>query len=227
MTVRVGGKAHTFVFDTGTRHTTVSDAVARTLARPIRENRPGERAIDDVSLEVFGMMLPHQTLRLAPEQIPGDGILGADLCKRFIVRVNFRGRRIELWPLSTAIDTRHARVVPADFSHDVPLIAVTVRASGVNEAPATLVVGLAVPPGTVSFGYSYAADSGLLDASDDEVVPVELRGITSTSIVAAARLPREPGRVAPLFADGVVSARALTASWIVFDAPRGRIVLGQ
>ncbi len=92
---------------------------------------------------------------------------------------------------------------------------------------ATLVVGLAVAPGTVSFGYRYAADSGLLDASRGGEVPIEVRGITKAGIVAAARLPLEPERAQLLFADGVVSARALTASWIVFDAPHRRIVLGQ
>jgi hypothetical protein len=63
--------------------------------------------------------------------------------------------------------------------------------------------------------------------SRDGEVPIELRGITSARIVAAARLPQQPERAPLLFADGVVSARALTASWIVFDAARSRIMLGQ
>jgi hypothetical protein len=79
----------------------------------------------------------------------------------------------------------------------------------------------------VSFGYRYASDSGLLDAPGDGEVPIELRGITKAGIPAAVRLPREPERSPVPFANGVVSARALTASWIVFDAPHGRIVLGQ
>jgi hypothetical protein len=65
VTVRVDGKAHTFVMDTGSRHTTVSPAVATSLSRRIQEIRPGVRTIDDVSLELFGMVLPHQPLRLA------------------------------------------------------------------------------------------------------------------------------------------------------------------
>lgn len=97
--VRIEGRAHPFVFDVGTRHTTVTSAVATTVNRPIRESRPGVRTI-------------------------------------------------------------------------------------------------------------------------------ELGGITSTGIVAAARLPREPERTGLVLADGVVSARALTASWIVFDTPRSRIILG-
>jgi Aspartyl protease len=226
--VRVDGKAHTFVMDTGTRHTTVSPAVATTLNRAIRESRPGVRTIDDVSLALLGMVLPHQTVRLAREQMSDEGIIGAELCKRFIVKVDFRARRITLWPPSAAVGTRHAVVVPADFSSDVPVITATVSGPGVTRSGATLGVGLAVAPGTVSFRYSYAAESGLLDASKDGELPIELRGITGAGIVAVARLPREPEQHTPLpLVDGVVSARALTASWIVFDAPRRRLVLGR
>ena len=227
VTVRVDGKAHAFVLDTGTRYTTVSPAVATTLNRKIQEIRPGVRTIDDVSLELLGMVLPHQPLRLATEQILDDGFVGAELLKRFVVKVDFRARRITLWPPSAAVKTRDAVVVPADFANDVPVIRATVSAAGMTPSVATLVVGLAVAPGTVSFGYRYAAESGLLDASPDGELPIELRGITKAGIVAAARLPREPERAHLMFADGVVSARALTASWIVFDAPHGRIVVGQ
>ena len=227
VTVRVDGKAHAFVMDTGTRHTTVSPAVATALSRRIQEIRPGVRAIDDVSLELFGMVLPHQPLRVASEQILDDGIVGAELLKRFVVKVDFRGRRITLWPPSAAVKTRDAVVVPADFANDVPVIRATVSAAGMTPSAATLVVGLAVVPGSVSFGYRFAAESGLLDASPEGELLIELRGITNAGIVAPARLPREPERAQLMFADGVVSARALTASWIVFDAPHGRIVLGQ
>ena len=225
--VRVNGRAQTFVMDTGTRFTTVSAAVATTLNRKIQETRPGVRMIDDVSLELLGMVLPHQPLRLANEQMLDEGIVGAELCKRFIVKVDFHARRITLWPPSAAVKARHAVVVPADFGNDVPVITAAVSAAGMPQSVATLVVGLAVAPGTVSFTYRYAAESGLLDASRDGEVPIEVRGITTAGIVAAARLPREPERAPLLFADGVVSARALTASWIVFDAPHRRIVLGQ
>ena len=227
VTVRVDGKAHAFVLDTGTRYTTVSPAVATALNRKIQEIRPGVRTIDDVSLELLGMVLPHQPLRLATEQILDDGIVGADLLKRFVVKVDFRARRITLWPPSAAVKTRDAVVVPADFANDVPVIRATVGAAGMTPSVATLVVGLAVAAGTISFGYRYAAESGLLDASPDGEPAIELRGITKAGIVAAARLPREPERAHLMFADGVVSARALTASWIVFDAPHGRIVVGQ
>jgi hypothetical protein len=227
VTVRIDGKAHAFVMDTGTRYTTVSPEVATTLSRKSQEIRPGVRTIDDVSLKLLGMVLPHQPLRVANEQIFVDGIVGADLCKRFIVKVDFRGRRITLWPPSAAVKTRNAVVVPADFGNDVPVITATVSAAGMTPSVATLAVGLAVTPGTVSFGYGYASESGLLDASRDGEVPIEIRGITKVGIVAATRLPREPERAQLRFTDGVVSARALTASWIVFDASRSRIVLGQ
>ncbi len=105
--VRVDGKAHAFVMDTGTRYTTVSPAVATTLNRRIQEIRPGVRPIDDVSLELLGMVLPHQPLRVANEQIL-DGIVGAELCKRFVVKVDFRARRITLWPPSATVKTRGA-----------------------------------------------------------------------------------------------------------------------
>jgi len=156
-----------------------------------------------------------------------EGIVGAELCKRFIVKVDFRAHRITLWPASVAVSTRHAVVVPADFANDVPVIAATISAAGMPPFSATLVVGLAVAPGAVSFRYRYAAESGVLDASPGGEMPIALRGISNVGIAATARLPREPEHAPLLFSDGVVSARALTPSWIVFDAPHGRIVLGQ
>jgi hypothetical protein len=225
--VRLDGTAHAFVMDTATRHTAVGPAVPATLNRTIHETRPGVRTIDDVSLELLGMALPHQSLRVANEPLLDEGIVGAELCRRFIVKVDFRARRITLWPPSENVKPRHAVVVPADFSSDVPVITTTVSAAGTSASAATLVVGLAVAPGTVSFGYRYAADSGLLDVSHDGEVPIEMRGIARAGIAAAGRLPREPERFPLAFADGVVSARALTDSWIVFDAARGRIILGQ
>jgi hypothetical protein len=50
--------------------------------------------------------------------------------------------------------------------------------------------------------------------------------VSDAAIAATARLPREPERTL-LLADGVVSARALTASRIVFDGPHDRILLGR
>ena len=165
VTVRLDGKAHAFVLDTATRHTTVSLAVATTLNRRIQESRPGVRPIDDVSLELLRMELPHQSLRVANEPILDEGVIGAELCKRFIVKVDFSARRITLWPPSENVKTRHAVVVPADFSNDVPVITAKVSAAGVAPSVATLAVGLAIAPGTVAFGYRYAADSGLLDTA--------------------------------------------------------------
>ena len=227
VTVRIDGKAHAFVMDTGTRYTTVSPEVGTALNRRIEEIRPGVRTIDNVSLKLLGIVLPHQPLRVANEAILVDGIVGADLCKRFVVKVDFRGRRITLWPPSEVVRTRNAVVVPADFTNDVPVITATVSAAGITPSVAILAVGLAVTPGTVSFGYGYAAELGLLDAYQNGDVSIEIRGITKAGIVATTRLPREPERAQLRFTDGVVSARALTASWIVFDASRSRIVLGQ
>jgi len=228
VTVYVNDEAHCFVMDTGSRFTTVSAEVATTINRRIQEIHPGVRAVDDVSLRLLGMTLPHQPVRLATEPIPGDGIIGAELCHRFIVKVDFSAGRVTLWPPSAKVDIRHAVVVPADFSHDVPLIAARVSAAGVPESQAELVVSLAVAPRTVSFRYRYAAESGLLDASPgDAPLPIELRGIAKAGIAATAPLPREPEHAPLLFADGAVSARALTESWIVFDAPHARVILGQ
>ena len=227
VTVRIDGNAHAFVMDTSTQSTTVSAEVAATLNRRVQEVSPGVRTVEGVSLKLLGMVFPHQPLRVANEQIPVDGIVGADLCRRFVVKVDFRGRRITLWTPSEEVKTRNAVVVPADFSNDVPVITATVSAAGISPSVATLAVGLAVTPGTVSFGYGYAAESGLLDASPDREMPIELRGITKAGIVAATRLPREPERAQLRLVDGVVSARVLTASWIVFDASRSRIILGK
>ena len=225
--VRIDGTPHSLVMDTGTRSTTISPAVAATLTRTVREDRHGVRAVDDVSLEVLGVVLPHQVLHVASEEMLDDGVVGAELCDRFVVKVDFRGRRITLWERTMVIDTRHAVTAPADFSNEVPVIKARISASGVKASAATLIVGLTVPPGTVSLTYRYAADAGLLDASRDGALPIEIRGVTKSSIRAAAHLPREPERTPLLFADGIVSARALTSSWIVFDASRGRIVIGQ
>ena len=77
--VRIDGKPHTFVMDTATRYSTVSAAVATALNRKIHESRPGVRTIDDVSFQLLGVVLPHQPLRLANEEMVEDGIVGAEL----------------------------------------------------------------------------------------------------------------------------------------------------
>lgn len=214
-----------FVLETSTR-STISAALAGTLNRPVRTNRHGERTVDDVSVELLGVSLPHQALHVSNEPPLYDGIVGAELCSRFVVRVDFDARRISLWERSVAIDTRRAEIVPADFSADVPVIKTRIRVAGVNTADAALIVGLAEPPGAVSFTYRYAADAGFLDASNNGTLPIEIGGVTKSPLSAVARLPREPeSRL--LFVDGIVSARALTRSWIVFDAPHSRIVIGR
>ncbi|HEX7018726.1 MAG TPA: hypothetical protein VF159_01850 [Gemmatimonadaceae bacterium] len=223
--VQVDGAPHTFVLDTSTR-STISAGLARALNRPVRTNRHGERTVDDVSVELLGVSLPHQVLYVSNEPMSYDGVVGAELCSRFVVRVDLDARRIVLWERSVAIDARHAEILPADFSADVPVIKARIRAAGVNPADAALIVGLAEPPGTVSFTYRYAADAGLLDASINGTLPIEIGGVTTSPLSAVARLPREPDQKL-LFADGIVSARALTRSWIVFDAPRARIVIGR
>ena len=158
--VQVDGTPHTFVIDTSTR-STISSVVARALNRTSRPDRPGVRVIDDVSLELLGVLLPHQVLQLSAEQMLDDGIVGAALCNRFIVKVDFHARRITLWERSAAIDTRHAVITPADFSNEVPVIKANIRAVGMRPSAATLIVGLAVPPRTVSLSYGYAAENGL------------------------------------------------------------------
>lgn len=224
--VSVDGTSHTFVLDTSTR-STISSVVAGTLNRTVRAAGHGVRVLDDVSLELLGVVLPHQALRVSNEQLLHDGIVGAELCHRFVVGVDFRTRRLTLWERSATINTRRGVIVPADFANDVPVIKARVRAAGVKASAATLVVGLAEPPGTASFTYRYAAQAGLLEASKDGTLPIEIRGVTNSSLSAVADLPHEPERKPLLFADGVVSARALTRSWIVFDASRSRIVVGR
>jgi hypothetical protein len=185
------------------------------------------RTIDGVSLEFLGVTALHQSLRIAGDETPHDGVLGGELCRRFLVTVDFRARRITLRPRSTAIDVRRAVAVPADFAHGVPVISATVSAPGAKPSDVSLVIGLAVPPRTVSFNYRYAAESGLLDTAPNSESSIELRGITKSGIVTTARLPREPERSPLLFADGVVSAQALTPSWIASDTARGRILIGR
>ncbi|HEX5475222.1 MAG TPA: hypothetical protein VFX12_11215 [Vicinamibacterales bacterium] len=223
--VRVDGTLRTFVMDTGARATIVSPALATTLTRRIRQDRHGVRVVDDVSLELLGVVLPHQALRLSNEPILGDGVVGAKICDRFVVEIDFRARRITLWARSVAVDTRHGVVVPADFSNEAPVIKASISAAGVKPSAATLIVGLL--PDTVSFTYRYAAEAGLLDAARNGQLPIEVRGVTKSSLSVVTHLPRQPERHVSMIADGIVSARALTRSWIVFDSSRGRIVIGR
>jgi hypothetical protein len=225
--VRVDGASRAFVMDTAARDTTINPAVAATLARQVRDDRHGIRVVDDVSLELLGVVLPHQVLQLSTAGDPADGVVGAELCNRFVVKVDFRGRRITLWERSSAIETPHAVVVPADFSNGVPIIKARVGAAHVKASPATLIVGLTALPGTVGFTYRYGVDAGFLDASRNGELPIEIVGVAKAPLPAVAHLPREPERGVLLFGDGIVSARALTSSWIVFEAPLGRILIGQ
>jgi hypothetical protein len=227
VTARLDGAPHPFILDTAAPSTSVSPAVAQTLHGRVRTERRAGHAIDDVSLEILGITLPHQTLQIPPDDLDVDGILGADVWKRFLVKVDFRGRRITVWQPSVDLKAGKAIVVPADFTNDVPVIAVRLAAAGVRERAATLIVGLAVPPQTATFTYRFAADAGLLDAAKDGELDVDLRGVGQRPLSARARLPREPERSPLLVADGVISARALTRSWIVFDARHQRIVLGR
>jgi hypothetical protein len=225
--VSIAGTPRTFVLDTATAASTVSTNTAATVGLPVRTDRHGAKWIDDASLELLGVVLPHQALRVSDGQAPEDGLIGAELCNRFIVKVDFRSRRVTLWERSTTIDTRRAVVVPADFSSGVPRINVRIRAPGIRESAAALVVGLTLPADSVSFRYRYAAESGLLDASPRRKVAVEIWGVRRSAIPAVGQLPREPERDVLLFADAIVSARVLTSSWIVFDAAHGRIALGS
>jgi hypothetical protein len=133
-----GSEPHSFLLDTGYSITTIMPDLARSLQlRPV-----GKVTIVGIAGEEEAPTYEGAAFRLgdavySPRRVAAvpseaqrrrrrDGIIGAGLFRRFVVRIDFAGQTVSLFEPATFTPVRNGEVVPLRFRRDTPNLQVTI-----------------------------------------------------------------------------------------------------
>jgi predicted aspartyl protease len=176
ISARVNGTPATFLLDSAAENSVVSSRVADLLT--LARDRVGSREFsDDVTLTFGGMRLEHQRVMVMPfdtyyaRNRRIDGLLGYDVFSRFVVRIDFEARTIDLWTPTAFRAPKVAVAVPIRFLGRLPAVSSTLKLPDGRSLPAQLVVDTGASQ-SIILRYPFANENGLFDlGSDSHVTP--------------------------------------------------------
>ena len=241
--VRVNGVPATFLLDTAAEYSEVSPRLLASL-KPSIERSAGRDFADDVTIELGGVTLEHQRVVVRPFDAYAargrniDGRLGHDLFSRFVTRIDFSARTIELWPPSAFKTPKAAVVVPVEAAGRLVIIGSTIRLASGRSLSARLIVDTGAPQSVV-LRYPFANENGLLDlagggssASGRDDVPLADVPVDQVSIARwtfdrpEVQAHREPsGSGASTVADGMIGNGLLSRFTLTLDLGHRRLWL--
>jgi len=241
--VRVNGVAASFLLDTAADYSVVHPRLVSGLKETIETGSGGRAFVDDVTIDVGGIRLEHQ--RVVVKAIESDvsrnidGRLGHDLFARFVTRIDFTSRSIELWAPSAFRPPKAAVRLPLLPAGRLPAVAATIKAGDGRSLPARLVLDTGSPQSLV-LGYAFANSNGLLDLPGARASPspsprdAPLMEVPIDQVSLAVwtfdhpqvQAQREPaGSGGPSVADGVIGTGLLSRFRLTLDVARGRVWL--
>jgi hypothetical protein len=176
ISARVNGTPATFLLDTAAEYSVVSSRVADLLT--LARDRVGSREFsDDVTLTFGGISLEHQRVIVMPfdtyyaRNRRIDGLLGYDVFSRFVVRIDFEARTIDLWTPTAFRAPKVAIAVPIRFLGRLPAVSSTLKLPDGRSLPAQLVVDTGASQ-SIILRYPFAHENGLFDlGSGSRVTP--------------------------------------------------------
>jgi hypothetical protein len=240
--VRVNEIRATFLLDTAADYSVVDPRLVSGLRETIESGHGGRAFVDDVTIEVGGIRLEHQRVQVKPNESDVaniDGRLGQDLLARFVTRIDFTSRSIELWAPSAFKPPKAAVVVPLLPAGRLPAIAATIKVGDGRSLPGRFVLdtGTAQP---LVLRYTFANGNGLLDLPGARPLPsqapreVPLTDVPIDQVWLAGwtfdrpqvHAQREPaGSGASAAADGAIGTGLLSRFRMTLDVARGRLWL--
>ena len=167
--VRVNGAYATFLLDTGSEYSVVSDRLAAQAGLVIHSTSSRQFA-DDVTVELTPVVMKHQRVMVMP--FDGyyargrsiDGLIGYDLFARFIVAIDFRHHTLTVWEPSTFKPRGAAVSVPVEFAGRLPTVPALLEFAAGRSLPARLMVDTGASQ-SVILRYPYATEHDLLEPS--------------------------------------------------------------
>ncbi len=241
--VRVNDVPATFLLDTAAEYSEVSPRLLASL-KPSIERSAGRDFANDVTIELGGVTLEHQRVVVRPFDTHVargrniDGRLGHDLLSRFVTRIDFNARTIELWPPSAFKAPKAAVVVPVEAAGRLVIIGSTIRLVSGRSLSARLIVDTGAPQSVV-LRYPFANENGLLDlagggssVSGRDDVPLADVAADQVSIARwtfdrpEVQAQREPsGSGASAVADGTIGNGLLSRFTLTLDLAHRRLWL--
>jgi len=237
---RVNGVRGSFLLDTAADYSVVDPRLVDGLQVTIETGRGG-RAFVDVTIEVGGIRFEHQRVlvKASESDVSGsiDGRLGHDLFARFVTRIDFTSRSIELWAPSAFRPPKAAVLVPLLPAGRLPAIAATIKVGDGRSLPARLVLDTGTPQPAI-LNYAFANGNGLLDLPGARALPqapgevaltevpidqVSLGGWTFDRPQVQAQ--REPAPSGASVADGRLGTGLLSRFRMTLDVARARLWL--
>jgi hypothetical protein len=238
--VRVNGVHASFLLDTAADYSVVDPRLVNGRQLPIE----GGRAFaDDVTIEVGGIRLEHQRVAVKANARDAarnvDGRLGHDLFARFVTRIDFTSRSIELWAPSAFRPPKAAVLVPLLPAGRLPAIAATIKVGDGRSLPARFVLDTGTAQSLV-LHYAFANGNGLLDLPGARALPSQVPGDAPLSELPIdqvslggwtfdrpqVRGEREPAGSGPAAAaDGAIGSGLLSRFRMTLDMARGRLWL--
>jgi predicted aspartyl protease len=255
--VRVNGsRALQFVIDTGAYYSVLSDRTARDLGlQPAAGEQAGlgsgEGGVKFWRAKDISLVLGANEIRSAEvvvlslqdiERVSGraiDGILGADLFRRYVVDIDYAARRIRLFEPQTFAHNRSGKTIALTLS-GVPLAQASVTLPGRQPVDGLFLIDTG-SHGALGLNRPFVEKNSLLDG---------LKTVSSSDVSVGGEWPKSVGRVQsvelgsfaieqpvtdfsaaksgarsnPMFA-GVIGGALLRRFEVVFDYSRAQMIL--
>jgi predicted aspartyl protease len=174
--VTVNGTPATFVLDTGSEYSVVSERLAHRLALTLETGGVRDFA-NGVTLGVGPLTLTGQRVMLMPfdsfyargRQI--EGLLGYDVFDRYAVKIDWLGKTLTFWEPSDFVPPTVAEVVPITFAGRLPVVSSTLHLGGDRRLPVRLMVDTGASQ-SIMLRHPFATQHGLLAlATRDTTTP--------------------------------------------------------
>lgn len=240
-----------FLLDTGSTWTFLDATKARELNIASEGNRTVEtgqvRPISmtfakNALLEISGAKVPVGPLAVMPIRFKHApqivGIIGSDLFKRFVIKIDYLDKTIELFEPRSYKYKGHGETLEMEIMEEIPHVVVSVSRASVNSLPAKLLVDTGAAQ-TIALYAPFVEQHKLLETTEG-TVQIPAGGLGGGSIMRKVRAKTvkignvaldgpliyfTPNRRAAGWRDGILGNGLLNRFNLIVDYSRKQVIL--
>jgi PDZ domain/Aspartyl protease len=204
----------------------------------------------DVALDLSGVVLRSPTAAVIDlaelEPLSGRaiaGIVGYGLFARYVVKIEYAAPRVDLYPLDAYRYSGNGTIVPLSTEREHFSVAARVRFPGRAPIDGRFMVDTGAPMTTVAFSRPFVERFAVLPSGKGRIVDRSFAGLGGETIQVLGRLSEldlgvlripDPtvtfaqdtaGTLASSEIDGIIGGELLRRFTVIFDPPRGRLIL--
>jgi hypothetical protein len=204
----------------------------------------------NVALDLSGVVVRPRTAAVIDlaslEPLSGRavaGIVGYGLFARYVVKIDYAAHQVDLYPLDAYRYSGNGTSVPLSTEREHFSVAARVRFPGRAPIDGRFMVDTGAPMTTVAFSRPFVERFGLLPSGKERIVDRSFAGLGGETIQVLGRVSEldlgglrirnatvtfsedANGTLASSEIDGIIGGELLRRFTVIFDPPRGRLIL--